>query len=198
MLCHAMPCLRCCVFVSQYMASPHQTCHVCSAMLCALLLCPGHQAGPACRHAPHMVVQADPLHVTRSLAHHSCRYGQTALHVAARKAGPSLLRSLVDAGGAASLLAADADGRLPLDIAKRNNNGSALRVLADAGGALAAMRREQARQRSTMPTAERPRNNDHRQQHPPQRWVGRRLQQRKGAGGSGAQGGSSGGSGAGH
>lgn len=38
------------------------------------------------------------------------------------------------------------------------------------------------RQRGSVPTVERPRpNNDHRhQQHPPQRWVGRRLQQRKG------------------
>lgn len=39
-----------------------------------------------------------------------------------------------------------------------------------------------ARQRGSVPTVERPRpNNDHRhQQHPPQRWVGRRLQQRQG------------------
>lgn len=45
------------------------------------------------------------------------------------------------------------------------------------------------RQRGSVPTVERPRpHNDHRhQQHPPQRWVGRRLQQRKGSnsGGSG-------------
>lgn len=120
------------------------------------------------KEAPALVMQAN-------------RYGSTALHIAARKAGPSLLRSLVDAGGSAALLAADADGRLPADIAKRNQNGSALRLLGP--GALA---REQARQRGMLPTAERPRANDHRQQNPQQRWVGRRLQQRKGSGGQGS------------
>lgn len=123
------------------------------------------------------------------LVQQATRGGQNCLHLAARKACPSLLRSLVDAGGTAPLLAADADGRLPADIAKRNNNGSALRVLADAGVVhAAALRREQARQRGTQPTAERPRQNDHRQQHPPQRWVGRRLQQRKGSGGGASHG----------
>ncbi|KAL4425708.1 hypothetical protein ABPG75_009724 [Micractinium tetrahymenae] len=121
-----------------------------------------------------------------ALVQQATRGGQNCLHLAARKACPSILRSLVNAGGTAPLLAADADGRLPADIAKRNNNGSALRVLADAGVVhAAALRREHARQRGTQPTAERPRQNDHRQQHPPQRWVGRRLQQRKGSGGGG-------------
>ncbi len=119
-----------------------------------------------------------------ALVQQATRGGQNCLHLAARKACPSLLRSLLDVGGTAPLLAVDADGRLPADIAKRNNNGSALRVLADAGVVHAAtLRRDQARQRGTQPTAERPRQNDHRQQHSPQRWVGRRLQQRKGGGG---------------
>lgn len=108
------------------------------------------------------------------------RYGQTTLHIAARKGSASLLRALVDAGGAASLLTADCDGKTAAEVAKRNGNGSAMRVLTDAGSVL---RREQQRQRATVPTAERPRANDHRQQHQAQRWVGRRLQQRKGAGG---------------
>ena len=55
--------------------------------------------------------------------------------VATLQAGPSLLRCLVDAGGAASLFAADAEGKVPADIAQRNGNGCALRLLADAGSA---------------------------------------------------------------
>ncbi|PSC75657.1 serine threonine-phosphatase 6 regulatory ankyrin repeat subunit A [Micractinium conductrix] len=109
------------------------------------------------------------------------KYGQNAVHVAARKAGPSLLRCLVDAGGAASLFAADAEGKVPADIAQRNGNGCALRLLADAGSA--EKRHLAARQRATQPTAERSRAGDHTHRHPRAPWVGRRLQQRKGTGG---------------
>jgi hypothetical protein len=94
---------------------------------------------------------------------------------AARKGSASLLRALVNAGGADSLLHADADGRTAAEVARSMRNGSALRVLGDASSAA---RREAQRQRGTVPTAERPRPNDRQQ---PQRWVGRRLQQRKGA-----------------
>lgn len=100
---------------------------------------------------------------------------------AARKGSASLLRALVDAGGAASLLRADANGKTAADYARSMHNGSAMRVLSDASNIA---RREQQRQRATVPTAERPRAHEHHQQHP-QRWVGRRLQQRKG--GSGGQ-----------
>ncbi|EFN57472.1 hypothetical protein CHLNCDRAFT_142986 [Chlorella variabilis] len=109
------------------------------------------------------------------------RYGATSLHIAARKGSASLLRALVDAGGAASLLRADANGKTAADYARSMHNGSAMRVLSDASNIA---RREQQRQRATVPTAERPRAHEHHQQHP-QRWVGRRLQQRKG--GSGGQ-----------
>lgn len=87
-----------------------------------------------------------------------------------------MLRSLVDAGGSASLVTADADGKTAADIARRNGNVAAHVLLKEQQ----LLQRE--RQRGSCPTAERPRPNDHRQQHPPQRWVGRRLQQRKGTG----------------
>lgn len=105
---------------------------------------------------------------------------QTVVHIAARKGSPSLLRSLVDAGGKESLLTADADGKTAAEIARRTGNAPAMHVLLKEQQLLA-----RERQRSTVPTKEGPRPNDHRQQHPPQRWVGRRLQQRKGSGGSG-------------
>jgi hypothetical protein len=105
------------------------------------------------------------------------RYGQTAVHIAARKGSAGLLRSLVDAGGAASLASADCEGTTAAEIARRHGNGGAMRVLADASGVA---RREQQRQRGTVPTAQRARVNEHRQQQQgPPRWVGRRLQQRK-------------------
>jgi hypothetical protein len=106
------------------------------------------------------------------------RYGQSAVHIAARKGSPALLRSLVDAGGASALLTADCEGKTAAEIARRNGNGSAMHVLLREQQQLA-----RDKQRGSVPTVERPRpNNDHRhQQHPPQRWVGRRLQQRKGS-----------------
>lgn len=104
------------------------------------------------------------------------RYGQTAVHIAARKGSPLLLRSLVDAGGGAELCAiADCDGKTAAEVAARNGNGQAWRLLAEAGSA----RAEAARQRGTLPTAERPRGGDAGRQHGRERWVGRRLQQRK-------------------
>ncbi len=46
------------------------------------------------------------------------------LHAAARKGSPALLRSLVDAGGAAALLTADCEGKTAAEIARRNGNGA--------------------------------------------------------------------------
>lgn len=105
------------------------------------------------------------------------RYGQTVVHIAARKGSASLLRSLVDAGGKESLLTADVDGKTAAEIARRTGNAPAMHVLLKEQQLLA-----RERQRGTVPTKDGPRPNDHRQQHPPQRWVGRRLQQRKGSG----------------
>ena len=83
----------------------------------------------------------------------------------------------MDVGGAASLLAPDADGKTAADIASRNGNVAAHVLLKEQ------QLLQRTRQQGVTPTAERPRPNDHRQQHPPQRWVGRRLGQRKGGGG---------------
>ena len=79
------------------------------------------------------------------------RYGQTAVHIAARKGSAGLLRSLVTAGGAASLATADCEGITAAEIARRHGNGGAMRVLAVASGVA---RREQQRHRGTVPTAQ--------------------------------------------
>eukprot|EP00955_Chlamydomonas_euryale_P085943 364180-Chlamydomonas_euryale.AAC.8 len=47
------------------------------------------------------------------------RYGQSALHIAARKASPQLLRVLLGAGGGDVLRSADALGETPMDVAKK-------------------------------------------------------------------------------
>ncbi|KAL4859919.1 Cortactin-binding protein 2 [Chlorella vulgaris] len=85
------------------------------------------------------------------------RYGQTTLHIAARKGSATLLSALVDAGGADSLLRADQNGRTAAEIACRMRNVSA--------NFLCHASREAQRQRSTVPPADRPRPNEHRQQH---------------------------------
>lgn len=46
------------------------------------------------------------------------------LRAAARKGSAALLRSLVDAGGAAALLTADCEGKTAAEIARRNGNGA--------------------------------------------------------------------------
>lgn len=79
-------------------------------------LCLLHAAGPG---APALVAAAN-------------RYGQTAVHVAARRAGPELLRALLRHGGAATVGRADACGATPVDVARSNANTVALREFAAA------------------------------------------------------------------
>eukprot|EP00887_Chlorella_sp_A99_P000937 scaffold5.g937.t1 len=109
------------------------------------------------------------------------RYGQNAIHVAARKGPPPLLHALVAAGGADPVAAPDAEGKTAAEIARRNGNGHAWRLLS---GAHAASSRFGAQRlhRGTKPTVERPRPADaQRGAQGGQGWVGRRLQQRKAA-----------------
>ena len=94
--------------------------------------------------------------------------------MAARKGPPLLLQLLVEAGGAASLAAADCEGKTAAEVARRHGNGQAWRLLTDP------LRMERERQWGTHPTAERPRAGEGRAGG--QRWVGRRLQQRKAGG----------------
>lgn len=56
----------------------------------------------------------------RCLLNASNRYGQSALHIAARKASPQLLRVLLGAGGCDALAAADALGETPMDVARKH------------------------------------------------------------------------------
>lgn len=57
------------------------------------------------------------------------RYGQTSLHVAARKGSPELIRLLVSHADAETLSMVDADGRTAADVARRNGNSGAWMVL---------------------------------------------------------------------
>ena len=110
------------------------------------------------------------------------RYGQTPLHVAARKGPPLLLHALLAAAGAPSVAAADCDGKTAAEVARRNGNGQAWRLLSDAQLAASARHEQQRLHRGTKPTVERPRPPDQqRQAHGQPGWVGRRLQQRKAA-----------------
>jgi Ankyrin repeats (3 copies)/Ankyrin repeats (many copies) len=110
----------------------------------------------------------------------SNRYGQTSVHVAARKGTPALVQLLIEAGGSASLSVADCDGRTAADVARRNGNSGAWRLLT---GTMSVRSRNHQLQRATTPTVEK----KARQQlasataHTSgnNRWVGRRLQQRK-------------------
>jgi ankyrin repeat protein len=58
------------------------------------------------------------------------RYGQTAVHVAARKADRELLKLLLAHGGAATVRCADACGATPVDVARSNANAVAMREFA--------------------------------------------------------------------
>lgn len=109
-----------------------------------------------------------------SLVTASNRYGQTSVHVAARKGSPALVQMLVEAGGNFSLSVEDSDGRTPADVARRNGNSGAWKLLTGGGSA----RNRQHMHRATKPTVEKPRNVPVTQQGGA-RWVGRRLQQRK-------------------
>jgi hypothetical protein len=104
----------------------------------------------------------------------SNRYGQTCVHVAARKGTPALVQLLIEAGGSASLSVADCDGRTAADVARRNGNSSAWRLLT---GTMSA--RSKILQRATTPTVEKKVRQQPAAQHSGNRWVGRRLQQRK-------------------
>ena len=57
------------------------------------------------------------------------RYGQTSLHVAARKGSPDLLRVLLQNADKSILNIVDADGRTAADVAKKNGNSGAWKVL---------------------------------------------------------------------
>ena len=110
-----------------------------------------------------------------SLVSVSNRYGQTSVHVAARKGSLALVQMLVEAGGSESLAVEDSDGRTPADVARRNGNSGAWRYLSTGG---LSARNRQHMQRATTPSFEKPRHAPLAQQVGA-RWVGRRLQQRK-------------------
>jgi ankyrin repeat protein len=106
----------------------------------------------------------------------SNRYGQTCVHVAARKGTPALVQLLIEAGGSAALSVADCDGRTAADVARRNGNSSAWRLLT---GTMSARSRNIQLQRATTPTVEKKARHQPTAQQNGNRWVGRRLQQRK-------------------
>ena len=58
------------------------------------------------------------------------RYGQTAVHIAARRGSPALLRALLDAGGCAR--AQDMYGATPLSVAASQGHHGAVRMLEEA------------------------------------------------------------------
>jgi len=106
----------------------------------------------------------------------SNRYGQTCVHVAARKGTPALVQLLIEAGGSASLSVADCDGRTAADVARRNGNSGAWKLLT---GTMSARSRNNQLQRATTPTLEKKARHQPSAQQSGNRWVGRRLQQRK-------------------
>ncbi|KAG1663279.1 hypothetical protein FOA52_006320 [Chlamydomonas sp. UWO 241] len=61
----------------------------------------------------------------------SNRYGQSALHIAARKGSPQLLRLLLFAGGHDALGAADALGLTPMDVAVKHSHQHAASLFAE-------------------------------------------------------------------
>jgi ankyrin repeat protein len=109
----------------------------------------------------------------------SNRYGQTCVHVAARKGTPALVQLLIEAGGSASLAVADCDGRTAADVARRNGNAGAWKLLT--GTMSSARSRTHQLQRATTPTVEKKaRQQLTAAQHTgSNRWVGRRLGQRR-------------------
>lgn len=54
------------------------------------------------------------------------RYGQSALHIAARKGSPQLLQLLLCVGGVAMLAMADSSGETPMDVAVKHSHAAAV------------------------------------------------------------------------
>jgi hypothetical protein len=68
-----------------------------------------------------------------------CRYGQTAVHIAARRGSFELVHCLVEAGGGAAVAAVeDCNGMTAADVARRNGNATGIRA-GTAGAQLLAM-----------------------------------------------------------
>lgn len=54
------------------------------------------------------------------------RYGQSALHIAARKGSVQMLSLLLSVGGPSALKAADASGETPIDVALKHSHMAAV------------------------------------------------------------------------
>lgn len=74
----------------------------------------------AARHSPD---------ATARLVRATNRYGQTSLHVAARKGTPALLQVLMRAGDKRALALLDCDGKTAADVARRNGNAAVWKML---------------------------------------------------------------------
>jgi ankyrin repeat protein len=70
----------------------------------------------------------------KALVYAKNRYGQTCLHIAARKSSFEAVNTLLRAGGPALVLRVDSDGRTAIDVAKQNSNYAALRALQQRDG----------------------------------------------------------------
>ncbi|DBA79032.1 TPA: hypothetical protein ACH3X1_008895 [Trebouxia sp. C0004] len=64
-----------------------------------------------------------------ALVRHANRYGQTAVHIAARKGSLPLLTALLTIGGPSVAAARDCVGISPADIASKNNHTAAVELL---------------------------------------------------------------------
>lgn len=105
------------------------------------------------------------------------RYGQNALHIAARKGTEKFLKTLLEAGDALSLvLAADVEGHTAAEVAMRNNNPIAWRVL---NGAREVARLGKQNWKATAPKTEKRAVGHQMTMSGNGRWVGKRLQQRR-------------------
>ena len=79
-----------------------------------------------------LLAAARPAARAAALAAALNRYGQSALHVAARRGDAGTLRSLLAAGGGAAAAAVDAAGDTAADVARRAGHGEAAALLEDA------------------------------------------------------------------
>lgn len=77
--------------------------------------------------AQQLLAAAGPL--ARPLVLATNRYGQTGVHIAARRGSWELVQCLVEAGGARVTRVADCNGRTAADIARRNSNAAVLELL---------------------------------------------------------------------
>ena len=57
---------------------------------------------------------------------HALSYGQSALHIAARKGSVRMLRLLIGAGGGTALRIADCAGETPMDVAVKHSHTAAM------------------------------------------------------------------------